>query len=42
VKQGFEGKVVITQSGKELAEKGFPVKLMKKYDGELFEIIEQP
>jgi alpha-galactosidase len=40
VKQGFEGKLIATQSGKELAEKGFSVTLEKKYDGELFEVIE--
>jgi alpha-galactosidase len=38
VKQGFEGKLIATQSGKELAEKGFSVTLEKKYDGELFEV----
>jgi alpha-galactosidase len=41
VKQGFEGKSVATQSGKELTEKGFPVTLKEKYDGELFEIAEK-
>jgi alpha-galactosidase len=41
VKQGFEEKAVLTLSGKELAEKGFPVKLTEKYDGELFEVIEK-
>jgi alpha-galactosidase len=39
VKQGYEGKTVDTLTGKELAEKGFIVKLTQKYDGELFEII---
>jgi alpha-galactosidase len=40
VKQGFEGKLIATLSGKEFAEKGFPVTLKKKYDGELFEVVE--
>ncbi len=41
VKQGPEGKVIATLSGKELSEKGFHVKLSKKYDGELFEIVQK-
>jgi hypothetical protein len=41
VKQGFEGKLIATQTGKKLAEKGFSVTLEKKYDGELFEVIEK-
>jgi alpha-galactosidase len=41
VKQGFTGNIIVTQTGKELAEKGFSVKLTNKYDGELFEIVEK-
>ncbi len=41
VKQGFEGKTIAILSGKDLTQKGFSVKLIKKYDGELFEIIEK-
>jgi alpha-galactosidase len=41
VKQGFEGKIIATLSGNELSEKGFHITLDKKYDGELFEIIEK-
>jgi len=33
-----EGNIVIEMTGKDLAEKGFHVKLNKKYDGALFEI----
>ena len=39
VKQGASGKTVATQTGKELSEKGFLVKLTNLYDGELFEIV---
>ena len=41
VKQGFEGKVIATGSGKKLAEEGFQVVLSKSYDGELFELIDE-
>jgi alpha-galactosidase len=34
-----EGKEVASMTGKELAEKGFVVKLDKNYDGALFEIV---
>lgn len=39
VKQGCTGKIIATLSGQELKEKGFEVRLEKKYDGELFEIV---
>jgi hypothetical protein len=41
VKQAYAGKFIVTLSGKDLAEKGFTVKLTEKYDGELFEIVEK-
>ena len=34
----MDGKIIVTQTGKELFEKGFEVTLEKLYDGELFEI----
>lgn len=37
VKQ-MDGKVIVTQTGKELSTKGFEVPLNKLYDGELFEV----
>ncbi len=40
VKQ-MDGKVIITQTGKELGMQGFEVPINKLYDGELFEISSQ-
>ncbi|MDA3867027.1 MAG: alpha-galactosidase [Salinivirgaceae bacterium] len=40
VKQ-MDGKVIVTQTGKELGVKGFEVPINKLYDGELFEISNQ-
>jgi len=34
----MDGTVIITETGRELAEKGFEVKLDNKYDGDLFEV----
>jgi alpha-galactosidase len=39
VKRGATGGLIATMSGKELAEKGFPVRIDGEYDGELFEIV---
>ncbi len=39
IKQGPDGKVVATGSGKKLAEEGFRVTLSELYDGELFEVV---
>lgn len=38
VKRGLEGKIILTASGKELAEKGVRIELNELYDGELFEV----
>lgn len=41
VKQGCNGKRIATLTGLQLKEKGFQVTLEKRYDGELFEIVEK-
>ena len=38
VKDGKTSKIITSGNGKQLEEKGFKVKLTKKYDGHLFEI----
>lgn len=38
VREGRTGRLLHTMTGRELAEKGFKVRLGKKYDGQLFEI----
>lgn len=39
VKRGYNGEVIATLSGQDLKVKGFSVRLEKKYDGELFEVV---
>jgi alpha-galactosidase len=41
VKQGYAGTTIATLTGQELSQKGFPVTLKEKYDGELFEVVEK-
>ena len=38
VKEFYSNKIIITTSGKQLAETGFNVKIVEEYSGELFEI----
>lgn len=38
IRKAPAGELLLKSSGKELAEKGFPVKLVRKYDGAVFEI----
>jgi alpha-galactosidase len=39
VRKAPSGDLVMNSTGKELAERGFPVKLDRKYDGAVFEIV---
>lgn len=41
IKEGKTGKIITIMSGKDLEKKGFEVRLNKKYDGALFEIMVQ-
>ena len=42
VRKAPAGELVMNSTGKELAERGFTVKLDKKYDGSVYEIVKKP
>jgi len=41
VRKAPMGDFIMNSTGKELSEKGFIVKLSKKYDGSVFEIVKK-